>query len=337
MSPSGEHGARVALGKLSAVNPRDVWANEALDFTPWLRQNAGLLGEALGLDIELTDVEVPVGGFNVDLVGTDVTNGRKLIVENQLEPTDHTHLGQLLTYAGGLDSAAIVWISPQFRDEHRQALDWLNAHTDESIDFFGLQLEVLRIGASEPAPSLKPASMPNEWQRRAKAATAVGVTPIMQARQRFFEVALAELKAQHPGITSASHAAAGSWLSIAAGRSGFWFTWAFSGSTCRVELNIDTGSEDDNVGLFSALLARRAELESKIGEPLTWDRKVGRRAIRIYLSRPGSEMPDADPELRAWAVATMAAFARTLRPLIRTLTPATAELALQAPDSGPPA
>ena len=110
-----------------------------------------MLGEALGLDLELAEIEGSVGDFSCDIVAREVGTNRPVIIENQLEATDHRHLGQLLTYAGGLDAAFIVWISPEIREEHRQALDWLNRHTDAQIDFFGIRLEAIRIDDSKPA------------------------------------------------------------------------------------------------------------------------------------------------------------------------------------------
>lgn len=163
------------LGRLAPVAPRDVWAHEAHDFTPWLLANQDVLGEALGMDLELVTAEHPVGGFSLDLLGRDLATGETVIVENQLEVTDHLHLGQIITYAGGTDPTNIVWIATGFRDEHRAALDWLNTHTDENTRFFGVEIHVVRIGSSEPAPLLRVVTQPNDWgkqvKRRASAAT----------------------------------------------------------------------------------------------------------------------------------------------------------------------
>jgi hypothetical protein len=142
-----------ALGSLEYLNPRAMWKHEALNFTPWLLDNAEVLAEALGIDVELTAAEHPVGGFNLDLVGRDLTNDCVLIVENQLAATDHGHLGQLLTYAAGTDARTVVWLAPTFRKEHRQALDYLNDLGGEETRFFGVEISVVRIGASQPAPS----------------------------------------------------------------------------------------------------------------------------------------------------------------------------------------
>jgi hypothetical protein len=137
--------------ELGQLEPRTLWTREAYDFTPWLADNLSLLGEALGLDLELAQIEPAVGAFNADITARDTGRDRHVIIENQLEPTDHGHLGQLITYAAGLDAAVIAWISPEIREEHRQAIDWLNRHTSEKIEFFAIALEVVRIGDSKPA------------------------------------------------------------------------------------------------------------------------------------------------------------------------------------------
>ena len=126
------------LAKIERVELREAWPNEAQNFTPWLAENIAELGEALGMDLELQQVEAPVGGYSLDILATDLNSNRPVIIENQLEATDHTHLGQLLTYAAGFDAGAIVWVTREFRDEHRQALDWLNQRTGEDTQFFGV-------------------------------------------------------------------------------------------------------------------------------------------------------------------------------------------------------
>ncbi len=322
--PVERRGAQHSLGRLRTVDPRMIWPNEALDFTPWLRENVGLLADALGLDLEIHEAEVPVGGFNVDLVGEDVTNGRRLIVENQLGASDHSHLGQLLTYAGGLDAATIVWITTTVREEHRQALDWLNRHTDRDVAFFGLQIEVVQIGDSMPAANLKPIAMPNDWGRTLKrAAEQAEPSGVAIGRQRFFEAVLGELKARRPGITNASRVGLNNWFSFSAGRTGFGYSWVFTGDRqFRTELYIDAGDAATNEGYLRALAARRGEFETKVGTPLDWDRMEGRRASRISVSRPlpaGDAADDAD--LREWAVRTLLAVNDAFRAPIRVIVP----------------
>ena len=132
----------IKLGELRRLNPRQVWADEARDFTPWLAENLPRLSEVLGMDLELTDREAAVGDFSCDLLAKDLGTGHIVIIENQFGPTNHDHLGKLLTYAAGLEAEAIVWVADKVRDEHRQVLEWLNRHTDASIKFFALAIGV---------------------------------------------------------------------------------------------------------------------------------------------------------------------------------------------------
>ncbi len=142
------------LGKLEKVDLRDTWPNEATNFTPWLakQENLKLLGDNIGMDLEWIETEAHVGPFRADILCKDTSNDAFVLIENQLEPTDHIHLGQLMTYAAGLDTVHIIWVAKTFNDEHRAALDWLNRITMEGFHFFGVEIELWKIGESLPAP-----------------------------------------------------------------------------------------------------------------------------------------------------------------------------------------
>ena len=158
---------KVGLGRLEPVELRSAWISEATSFTPWLAEaeNLGLLAETLGLNLEVESREQPVGPFRADILCKELDTGSWVLIENQIERTDHTHLGQILTYAAGLQAAVIVWVSARFTDEHRAALDWLNTITQDGFAFFGVEVELWRIGDFPPAPRFNVVSKPNTWSR----------------------------------------------------------------------------------------------------------------------------------------------------------------------------
>jgi hypothetical protein len=153
------------IGRLEEVGLRSVWPDEAKNFTPWLADNLDVLAAELGLGpLTVRQREFPVGSYSLDILAED-TGGRVVAIENQLEWSDHRHLGQCLTYASGTRAWAVVWVAPRFNEEHRSALDWLNQHTDTDVHFFGVELAAVRIGDSLPAPLFRVVARPNDWER----------------------------------------------------------------------------------------------------------------------------------------------------------------------------
>ena len=153
------------IARLEPVDLKKVWPNEASDFTPWLDANLDRLGEALGINLEFVQREAPVGPFSLDILAKDEDADRKVVIENQLEQTNHDHLGKVLTYAAGNDADVMVWIARDFRDEHRQALDWLNQRTSEETEFWGVVVRAVKIGNSAPAPIFDVVSRPNTFRK----------------------------------------------------------------------------------------------------------------------------------------------------------------------------
>ena len=159
------------FGKLEEITDlRDYWKNEASDFTPWLakEENISLLSEAIGLDITIEERESNVGDFNVDIYASETETDRKIIIENQLEATDHDHLGKLITYASGKEANIIIWIVKEAREEHRAAIEWLNNHTDKEIGFFLCEIKIYKIENSKPAVKFEVIQRPNEWAKEIK-------------------------------------------------------------------------------------------------------------------------------------------------------------------------
>ncbi|MDC3308731.1 DUF4268 domain-containing protein [Crocinitomicaceae bacterium] len=158
------------LGKLQKVDIKTVWKTEYNHFTPWLakEENIAILGEELKIDLEVIEMEKSVGPFRADILCKDTGTDKYVIIENQFGKTDHTHLGQIMTYASGLDAFTVIWIAENFTEEHRAALDWLNNITDQNIEFFGIEIELFKIGESSPAPMFNMVSKPNTWSKSIK-------------------------------------------------------------------------------------------------------------------------------------------------------------------------
>jgi len=275
----------VVLGKLEHVDPKTLFGNdEAGVFTPWLAENLTLLGEALGLDLQFEQREGPVGEFSCDIVAREVGTNRPVIIENQLGRTDHDHLGKLMTYAGGRDAAVVIWISPEVRDEHRKALDWLNRHTDDDIDFFGISLEAIRIDGSIPAVQFRPVAVPNDLGKRPPTAAVSERGLIYKA---FFQGVVDELRTKHK-FTNARTANPYNWQNFSAGVSGFEYALSFSTDGLRATLGINTPNPERNRAIFDWLKLEKEKIVQDMGEDMIWDQRDGRRYIGIYALRPGA-------------------------------------------------
>ena len=313
----------VELARIEEVDLREAWLNETSKFTPWLLKNIDLLGDALGLELEVQEREASVGTFSLDLLARDVGNGRPVIIENQLEQTDHSHLGQLLTYAAGYDASAIVWIAKEFRDEHRAALDFLNGRTGEDTEFFGVVVELWKIDNSRPAPHFMVVSAPNDWQKRTKSQTAQR-SERGERYRKFFQPLMDRLR-ENGEFTSARRvrkAPSESWTSFSTGHRGTSYNPSFArNNKTRVEVYIDNGDKEWNKQQFDQLLERKSEIESQIGSDFSWERLDDKRACRISAVQQGSidDDPETLEEIREWMIDRLIAFERVFGPILAEL------------------
>lgn len=275
------------LGRLQQVNLRSIWAHEAHDFTQWMLSNADVLCEVLGMQLELTAAEHKVGGFSLDLIGQDLTTGETVIVENQLEQTDHAHLGQLLTYAGGTDPTTIVWCAPSFREEHRAALDWLNDRTDEGSRFFGVEVAAVRIDGSRPAPLFSLVAKPNDWAKQVHRQKDSALTGKGAAYSAFWADLLQRIRTEHPGWTASTGGSTDSWITLPYGKSSIWYGVLFSQNGPAVELYFGSSDPDENFGAFEQFADRADALEATFGHKLEFESLPGKKACRIRYYRPG--------------------------------------------------
>ncbi len=306
------------FGKLKRVALREAWTNEAQNFTPWLASNLDALGEALGLELELTSREAAFGDFSLDLLTKDLGSSRIVVIENQLTQTDHDHLGKLLTYAAGFDASIVIWISESVREEHRQTLEWLNQRTDTETLFFGVVIEVLKIDDSRPAYNFKIVVAPNQWRKAKKSATA-GLSPREERYKAYFQKLIDELRERHH-FTRARIAQGQGWYSFSSGIQGIGYNpvFAMRGKT-RVEVYIDTGNQSENKALFDALFVQKMEISAKYGQELTWERLDEKRASRIAIYRDGSIDADESEleEIKQWHIEHLLQFKKIFNPIIK--------------------
>ena len=314
-----------ATGKLATIDKvdlREVWPNEAADFTPWLEENIAELGSALGMDLEVQAREAPVGTNRLDLLASD-GSGRTVVIENQLGITDHSHLGQLLTYMAGFDANVIVWIAKKFRDEHAEALSLLNRRTGEGTEFFGIEVELWSIDESRPAVNFNLVTAPSEWGKQTASTSPAGVSARRERYRDFFQGLMDTLREEHR-FTNARKAQPQSWYYFSAGhaqRAQYGASFA-TGARARIELYIDSGDKDWNKSLFDRLFERRSDIESEVAEELEWERLDDRRASRIAVVRPGSIDDDEDTleEIQDWMVDRLLKFKEVFAPRLAELT-----------------
>jgi len=289
------------LGKMQAVPLRDIWPHEAHNFTPWLLNNSGLLGDVLGMDIEISNAEHPVGGYSLDLIGQDVATGDRLIIENQLEQSDHSHLGQLLTYASGTEAVNIVWVASNFRAEHRAALDWLNDRTDEKTRFFGIEISAVKINDSIPAPLMRLVAQPNDWNKKVKASTAGKSSALGGLYYDFWSLLLDELASSKPGWSAAKTPSTDNWRYLSSGISGIYFALSFSQKGLCSAIYFGNSSADINAALYAALEKEKSQIEQSISRELSWEPLDGKTASRVGEYYPGNiSDTEAWPEFVEW-------------------------------------
>jgi hypothetical protein len=293
-----------SLGRLALVPPREVWPHEAHNFTPWLLANADVLSDLLGMDLDLEIAEHPVGGFSLDLLGRDTATGQKVIVENQLEISDHTHLGQILTYAAGTDPTTIVWVAPAFRPEHRAALDWLNTRTDENTRFFGVEIAVVRIGDSDPAPLFKLIAQPNDWGKTVRAGTTAseGLSEKEQRYQRFWGRWLEVVQRERPGWSRGTTPPRGSWFSMTTGTKGATYYLWFTRSGLASQLWFESRDASVNDQRLAAVLEQREILVGAYGLPMEFEELPAKKSTRIGEFLIGASLSDESrwDEYIAW-------------------------------------
>lgn len=314
------------LGRLVRVDLRTEWGSEPRDFTPWLakEENIALLGETLNMSLEVEQEEQAVGRFSADILCKDTSSADSewVVIENQLDVTDHKHLGQTLTYAAGLEAKTCIWVAAKFHEEHRAAIDWLNEISGDDHQFFGLEIELWRIGDSVAAPKFNVVAKPNDWKRdvgrSARSMEPAKLTETKRLQLEFWE-ALKERLNGHSSLRSQKPRPQ-HWTTFSIGRSGMHLGAVINTREDNIGVELYLGDEFANA-YFEQLEQDRELIQAKIDFELVWMPLPERRACRVIGYHPLPDLANKTswPALQSWMVNALEQMHKTFAPRVRNL------------------
>jgi hypothetical protein len=299
------------LSRITKINPRDIWKHEALDFTKWLakEENISVLCEELGIEIENIKAEAAAGRYNVDIIGDESYSKRKVIIENQLEPTDHKHLGQILTYASAYDAALIIWVVTDYTEEHRQAIDWFNRNIAVGISFFLVQIEVYKIENSSPAPKFNIICEPNDWGKTIKKSeNGDAFSELKLQQQEFWEVMKEYASSIATSLNYSRPPKPQHWYEMALGTSKCCISLTQNSQKKYVGCELYIWSDSD---LFKKLFSQKDQIEKELGIELQWMELPNATASRIIITYNGDPRDRSKwDEYKKWLVSTADLFSK---------------------------
>ena len=308
------------FARLESVELREAWPHEATDFTPWLaeEENLMLLGETLGMELELEGQEFQVGDFRVDILCQDTQDNSRVIVENQLERTDHWHLGQILTYSAGLNVRTVVWIAKEFREEHRAALDHLNEIAGGSYQYFGVEIKVWKIGDSALAPQFEIVSKPNDWIPTISQSLSQNhwKTKFWERFGEHFEAVQQKWRKPKPRPES--------WVSFGIGAQEFSLIALLGQQKKRIGIQLVLQNEETSDAYFHLLKEEREDIEAAFGEELEWRVRPGRKSCSVALYKNDTDPTDENAwaEQHAWMADKLTIFDEVFRQRLKDIDPA---------------
>lgn len=272
----------VRLGKLEKIKDlRSIWKNEEYDFTPWLakEQNIKLLSDELGISIKVLKTEASVGKYSLDILAVNEDTNENIIIENQLEITNHDHLGKVLVYGAGYDAKTIIWIVKDYNEEHKQAIEWLNEHSDENINLFLVKIELFRIGNSEIAPHFEVISQPNDWTKIIRSNQSNTELTGMKLVDLNFWQGFGEYLSENRTT-----------FSIRKAQPQHWYSLAIGSSDCHIDLTVNKSGEiacslwiENNKNLYNRFFEHKDEIEMELGYSVKWDYKEESKASSVYI------------------------------------------------------
>ena len=310
------------LGKIKKIDLRTIWASESSDFTPWLakEENIALLSDAIGMDLEVESQEKNVGPFRADILARDVATNHYVLIENQLEQTNHNHLGQIMTYAAGLDAFSIIWIAKSFTEEHRAALDWLNRITDENINFFGIEVEAIQIGDSLAAPQFNVVAKPNDWSKIIKSNTNSGSLTETKIKQQEYWTEFRDYVLKNGSPFKVQKPLPQHWTNVALGRSYFYLSLNVNSVNGTISINFEMSGANAKPNYDALREKFEEDSKNKISANLDWMRLDDKKVSMVKLSKSFDFLDvDSRKEQFAWFVENVQKFIKYFRPKIKAL------------------
>lgn len=305
------------LGKLQEVDIRTVWPHEQYDFSKWLAEEDNIkeLGDTLNLSLTDVETEKFVGNYRCDILCKDEITGKMVLIENQLEPTNHDHLGKIITYASGLDAAVVVWIVSSARAEHASAIEWLNKHTDDEISFFLLEVHAYKIGNSDPAPQFNIVEQPNDFVKTVKTISKNTDLSDSQKYRLEFWTQFNEILEQRGKPFNKRKVSTDHWYSVAIGSSKAQIDVSLVNKDHRIRIELWIS---DDKKLFASLYEKKAEIEKAVGTELTWYNPEKKKSCSISIDIHGLDFSNQDnyPDLMNkaidWVIKLRTVFAQYL-------------------------
>lgn len=310
------------LGKIKKIDLRDIWTSESSDFTPWLAKedNIALLGNSIGMDLEVEYQEKNVGSFRADILARDVATNHYVLIENQLEQTNHNHLGQIMTYAAGLDAFSIIWIAKSFTEEHRATLDWLNRITDDNINFFGIEIEVIQIGDSLPAPQFNVVAKPNDWSKSIKSSANSAELTQTKICQQAYWTAFRDYVQRLGNPIKIQKPLPQHWTNIAIGKSNFHLSLIINSITNTIGINLDINGDNakENFDVLRSIC--EAEAEEKISPVIEWLRMDDKKSSLVKLTASYNFLDkNSQEEQFKWFIENTKKFIKVFKDKIKNL------------------
>jgi hypothetical protein len=312
----------IELANIEELPLNELFKFEDQDFTPWLQKNIEVVGNAIGMDIADAETEVQIGNYRLDILAYESGTDRKIAIENQYGTTNHTHLGQLITYMAGINAEVVVWIAEHFNNEHITAINHLNQISNENVAFFCIKPRLIKIGDSNPAIEFLVVAKPDEWEKQIKSETQI--SPRQAEYEKFWTKLIYRFKEIYPNLKPSKWSINRSYLLMCYGGTGLEYTLKFSHGSFIINLYIKGNVKMDAHEIIDRLIAKKDYIENDLGVEVEFDKKEGVGATRVNLyCEDGGDILSISKEkkdfLIDWSIKWLPKFKNTLQKVIQEI------------------